>query len=220
VGTHLRRTLARVSVVSLGVLGVIPLSSGAAHAAPPTPRVFDASDLGLSTTATLDTICAAFNPAAGAAMAGIPTPAKQAAFNAKNHVTIQFDDDPLPPLGALSATPLGTGLIGPPLLGGIGTSLLALEIVDQVTALDVSIPNSGDDMIIAGDGDNVILGGAGNDYICGGVGGDVIDGGPGDDEIIGGSGEDILLGGSGDDTITKDGEDLLCLLGTGNNAGC
>lgn len=221
-GTHrLHRTLARASVVSLCAAGVVPLSSGTAHAAPPTPRVFNTSALSAvgAATGTLQEICDAYPTAAGAAMAPPPL-SEQVLFETDNGVKVQFDDTPVPPLNVLSSITLLNFLVGPPLLFGLGGTLLALEIVDQASALDVTVPSSTDDVIIAGDGDNVILGGSGNDYICGGVGGDVIHAGSGDDEVIGGSGEDLILGGSGDDNAITDADDLFCYLGGGNNLGC
>lgn len=224
-GTHrLRRTLARATVVSLCAAGVMPLSSGTAHAAPPSPRTFNMDPLGVAGftgSKTLAEICTKFNiTPPGTFASPLPTTAQQDAFNAANGVKIQFDDDPVPPLGAVSAITLTSFLVGPKLLFGLGGSLLQLEIVDQASALDVTIPNGDNDLIIAGDGDNVILGGAGNDYICGNSGGDVINGGSGDDEIVGGSGEDVILGGSGDDNAIRDADDILCYLGSGNNLGC
>jgi hypothetical protein len=211
VGTHLRRTLARVSVVSVCSLGVIPLSSGAAHASPPSPRTFDADLLesGLSHTATLADLCSHFDTT------NIPDAAHQAAFAAAENLNVRFDPAPLPPLELLSSLPLVGTLVGPPLLSGLGG--LLPEIVSQVTGLDVQIPSGGDQMVFSFEGDDVIVGGSGNDYICSGEGGDVILADGGDNEIIGGSGEDVIIAGSGNDNADIDPADLLLFLGGGTN---
>ena len=223
-GTHrLRRSLARASVVSLCAAGVIPLSSGTANAAPPAPREFDTSMLtgGPASPATLQDLCDAYSGNPVGTAVTVPAPAEQAAFEIANDVKVQFDDNPLPPLGLVSAIPLLGPIVGPPAVLGLGGSLLGLEIVDQVTKLDLTVPSSTDDVIILGDGDNVVLAGAGNDYVCAGAGGDIIDLGSGDDEVIGADGEDVILGGSGDDNGgPADTDDILCYLSGGNNLGC
>ena len=225
-GTHrLRRTLARVSVASLCALGVVPLTSGAAHATtPPAPREFNGKLLFPSsgTLTGMDTFAAICDEAETAGPAGIPDAADQAAFAAAENLNVRFDPAPLPPLALLSGLPfIGPALIGPPLLG-IGSSPpppppLLPEIVTHVTGLDLQLPSGGDQMVFSFDGDDVIVGGSGNDYICSGAGGDVILADGGDNEIIGGSGEDVIIAGSGNDNADVDPADLLLFLGGGTN---
>ncbi|OAM97901.1 retention module-containing protein [Vibrio europaeus] len=86
-----------------------------------------------------------------------------------------------------------------------------LNVVDNVTALEINkssqteavhLDGSGSNSTLTGgSGDDLLVGGAGNDTLIGGAGDDTLMGGEGNDILEGGLGSDILVGGTGMDTF-------------------
>ncbi|WP_425667298.1 retention module-containing protein [Vibrio tubiashii] len=86
-----------------------------------------------------------------------------------------------------------------------------LNVVDNVTALEINkssqteavhLDGSGSNSTLTGgSGDDLLVGGAGNDTLIGGAGDDTLMGGEGNDTLEGGLGSDILVGGTGMDVF-------------------
>lgn len=77
-----------------------------------------------------------------------------------------------------------------------------LNVVDNVTALEINKSSQTEAVHLDGSGSNSTLtGGSGDDLLVGGVGNDTLIGGAGDDTLMGGEGNDTLEGGLGSDIL-------------------